>query len=395
MKKTLLITLSILFISSCGSVKQTKEAINTGNYSKAIFLAVKKLKNNKSKKGNQPYVLMLEEAYAKANERDLERINYLKKDANPENLEDIYKRYKDLENRQNRIKPLLPLKIDEQSRTASFIIVDYSNEIIEAKNNLSNYLYRKTLTSLKKANKNEVRNIYYDLEYIEKINPNFKNTRQLMQDAHSRGIDFVYVSVKNQTEKVIPKRLENDLLNFDTYGLNDIWTVYHSRKDKKINYDFALELSLRQISVSPEQIKEKEIIEEKQVKDGYKYLLDDNDNQVKDDLGNKIKVDNMITAHCELHQITQYKTSKVFGQVKFYDYNTNQYIKIFPIESEFSFIHIYANYKGDKRAIRKSLLDLIRKKVVPFPSNEQMIYDTGTDLKEKLKRIIIINKFRN
>jgi hypothetical protein len=40
-------------------------------------------------------------------------------------------------------------------------------------------------------------------------------------------------------------------------------------------------------------------------------------------------------------------------------------------------------------------LDLIRFRVVPFPTNEQMIYDSGQDLKEKLKFIISRNKFRN
>jgi hypothetical protein len=31
---------------------------------------------------------------------------------------------------------------------------------------------------------------------------------------------------------------------------------------------------------------------------------------------------------------------------------------------------------------------------VPFPSNEQMVYDSGEDLKAKLKDIIVRNKFR-
>jgi hypothetical protein len=33
--------------------------------------------------------------------------------------------------------------------------------------------------------------------------------------------------------------------------------------------------------------------------------------------------------------------------------------------------------------------------VVQFPTNEQMIYDSGQDLKQKLKSIITRNKFRN
>ena len=96
-----------------------------------------------------------------------------------------------------------------------------------------------------------------------------------MEIAHQNGLDFVIVSMKNESEKIIPKKLEEDLLNFDTYGLNDFWTVYHGKKNREITYDFSLELNLRNISISPEQVKEKEIIKESQVKEGLKYLLDE------------------------------------------------------------------------------------------------------------------------
>jgi len=39
-------------------------------------------------------------------------------------------------------------------------------------------------------------------------------------------------------------------------------------------------------------------------------------------------------------------------------------------------------------------LDLLKYKHVPFPSNEQMIYDSGEDLKQKIKYIITNNQFR-
>ena len=108
MKKQLLVILSFLVLISCSSIKNTQEAISTGNYDRAIDIAINNLKRNKTKKGNQPYVLMLEEAFVKATLRDLERISYLKKDQNPENLENIFVLYQNLKNRQERIKPLLP-----------------------------------------------------------------------------------------------------------------------------------------------------------------------------------------------------------------------------------------------------------------------------------------------
>ena len=395
MKKQLLIILSFFLLISCSSVKKTQQAISNGNYDTAINIAIENLKKNKTKKGNQPYVLMLQEAFNKARLRDLDRINFLKKDNNPQNIEAIYSLYNDLKNRQEVLKPLLPLPILDQNKNASFQLVNYDDEIIANKNQLSDYLYAKVEKLFRADNKFDYRTAYEDLEYLEKVNPNFRDTRNLMNVARQRGVDFVIVSMKNESDKVIPKRLEEDLLNFDTYGLDDLWTIYHGAKIANIDYDFGLELNLRNIQVSPEQVREKELVKERQVVDGFKYLLDDKGNQVIDKDGNKIKVDKLVNVRCEIYQFTQFKTSKVTGQVKFIDLNSKQTIQTYPIASEFAFQHIYANYRGDKRALESSFLDLIALRVVPFPTNEQMIYDSGQDLKLRLKSIITGNKFRN
>jgi len=395
MKKQLLVILSFLVLISCSSIKNTQEAISTGNYDRAIDIAINNLKRNKTKKGNQPYVLMLEEAFVKATLKDLERISYLKKDQNPENLETIFVLYQNLKNRQERIKPLLPLPILNKGKDANFKFSNYNDEIIASKNKLSDYLYNKAKIIFNTNNKLDYRNAYNDLEYIEKINSNFRDVRNLMTIAHNKGLDFVIVSMKNQTQKVIPKRLQQDLLNFDTYGLNDFWTVYHGNKDPNIKYDFGLELNLREIQVSPEQLREKEIIREKEVKDGFTYLLDNKGNHVLDKEGNKIEIDKMVRVRCELYQFTQLKSARVIGQVKYVDLYSRQTIETYPIASEFIFQHIYANYRGDKRALESSYLDLIGLRTVPFPTSEQMIYDAGQDLKDRLKLIITRNNFRN
>ncbi|MDT0552201.1 hypothetical protein [Urechidicola vernalis] len=395
MRKTLLYSFTLLLIVACSSAKSTQKAINTGNYDKAINLALQKLRNNKTKKGNQQYVYMLEEAFAKVTERDLGQISFLQSESNPENLEQIYKLYVALNNRQERIRPLLPLPIIETGKNAKFTFNNYSADLITSKENLSSYLYNQAVGGINTNDKNSLRSIYYNLEYLEEINPNYKDVRTLMNEVHAKGIDYVFVSVNNDSEKVIPLRLEEDLLNFDTYGLNDLWTVYHSSKSADINYDFGLELNLRTIEVSPERIKEKEVHQEKLIKDGFTYVVDDNGNRVKDSLGNQIKVDKMITVKCELLEIGQLKTSLVAGQVQFVDFNANQVLQTFPIESEFVFEHYYATYNGDRRAVNGSYIEWITLKAAPFPTNEQMIYDTGTDLKARLKSIITQNKFRN
>lgn len=382
-----------VLITSCG-VKQTRESLTSGDYDGAIQNAIDGLRNRKDAKGKQDYVYLLEEAFAKAKERDLRNINAWFKDANPSNLEQIFNTYQKLNNRQESIRPLLPLKLIKEGRNAIFPFEDYTDQIVSSKNALSKHLYDNSKTLLASKDKMNFRKAYDDLVYLNQINPGYKDVASLMNEALLKGTDYVSVFTKNETNMVIPVRLQNDLLDFSTFGLNDKWTVYHSNRQKDINYDYGLIVNFRQINVSPEQVKEKEFIKEKQIKDGVKTLLDSNGNVVKDSLGNPIKVDNFKTIRVNIYEFKQFKSTQVTAKVDYIDFRNNQLIETFPLASEYIFEHTYATYNGDKRACDDSYLTYFDKRSVPFPSNEQMVYDSGEDLKAKLKNIIVRNKFR-
>ena len=255
-------------------------------------------------------------------------------------------------------------------------------------------MYDKAKAAFSSVDKLVFRKIYNDLVYIEKLSPNFKDTRNLINSAHAKGIDYVLVSMRNNTKQIIPKRLAKDLLDFDTYGFNDKWTVYHSTANNQINYDFGLELILREIRISPERIKEKEFVNKKEVKGGWEYKIDSKGNAVVDSKGNKIKVDKLIEVRAVVNQVTQLKTTEVIGQVRYTNFNTQQLIKSFQVKSGFVFEHIHATYKGDKRALTTSFKELIKEEEIRFPTNEQMVFDSGEALKKDLEKMILRNRFR-
>lgn len=383
----------LLILASCG-VKQTTNMLNSGDYDGAIDNAVSGLRSNKEKKGKQVYIYLLEEAFAKAKERDLRDIKLLSKDANPRNFEKIYTTYIQLNNRQEKIRPILPLRLMKENRNAIFPFDDYSDQIVSSKNTLSKYLYDNAKALLMTKDKMTIRRAFDDLEYLDQINPNYKDVQKLMDQAHALGTDYVNVSLKNETNMVIPTRLQNDLLDFSTNGMNDKWTVFHTNKQKGVTYDFGVVVNFRQINITPEQIKEKQFIKEKEIKDGVKTLLDARGNVVKDSLGSPIKVDKFKTIKIEIYEFTQFKAAQVTAKVDYIDYSTNQLTETFPLTSEFIFENIYSTYRGDKRAIDETYYSYFGSRAVPFPSNEQMVFDTGEDLKMKLKDIISRNRIR-
>ena len=394
MKKITLLLSLIILATGCG-VKQTQNLLGSGNYDEAIDNAVSSLRTNKDKKGNQDYVYLLEEAFAKAKERDLNTVNLLVKEANPAQLERIYTTYLQLNQRQEKIKPVLPLKLLREGRNAIFPFENYNNQIIDSKNALSVYLYNNAKKLMTTTDKMNFRKAYDDLDYLNKINPNYKNVLQLLDEALFKGSDYISVYTKNETNMVIPNRLQNDLLDFSTLGLNDKWTVYHSTKQKGINYDYGLLINFREIYISPEQIKEKEFTKERIIKDGLKKLIDANGKEVVDDKGKVVMVDNLRTVTASIYEYRQFKSCQITAKIDYINLKSNQLLKTFPITSEYVFENIYATYKGDRRASDDNYYSYFDKKQVSFPSSEQMIYDTGEDLKAKIKGIVTQNRFRN
>ncbi|WP_291285214.1 hypothetical protein [Flavobacterium sp.] len=395
MKKiTILFSILFLTLSSCG-VKTTQSMLSDGNYDGAIDRAVEALRTKKDSKGKQDYVYLLEEAFAKAKDRDLRNLELMIKEANPINAERTYNTYMQLNNRQEKIRPLLPLQLLKQGRSATFQFDNYTNQIISSKIALSRYLYENASALLKSKNKMDFRKAYDDFFYLESISPNYKNTKKLMDDAQFKGTDFVDVYATNETNMVIPKQLQDDLLDIKTYGLNDKWTVYHSFRQKGVVYDYSLIVNFVQINISPEQIKEKEFIKERQIKDGVKTLLDSRGRPVKDSLGKEVKVDNYRTLRANVYEFRQFKSCQVTAKVDYVDARTNQLVQSFPVSSEFIFENVYSTFKGDRSACEDSYINYFNKRAVPFPNNEQMVFDTGEDLKARLKDIIVRNKFRS
>ncbi|WP_297793644.1 hypothetical protein [uncultured Eudoraea sp.] len=394
MKKAILYSTVLVLLIACGGVKKTQEAINTGNYSTAINKAIRNLADNKTKKGNQPYVLLLEEAFQKYTQRELENIAYLKKEGNPANYDAIFNGYTRLKRIQQQIKPLLPLEVYEENRYAKFSFNNYDNDILVSKDQLSDYLYNNASELLQNARyKEDFRNAYRDFEYLNELSPGYSDSKQKMEEAHTRGLDYVKVNMVNETEQIVPARLEEELLNFNTYGLNDKWTEYHTNPLDEVNYDYEMQVAFRAINISPEQIQEKQIVKEKQIKDGVETLLDADGRVVKDSLGNEIKIDRFRTVRCNFYQFTQLKSAQVTGNVSYIDLQRKQQLNTYPLSSEFVFEHVYANYNGDRRALDNNLVPLLNQVAVPFPTNEQMVYDAGEDLKSRLKDIVIRHKF--
>ena len=79
--------------------------------------------------------------------------------------------------------------------------------------------------------------------------------------------------------------------------------------------------------------------------------------------------------------------------MNFTELNKQQLVNSYPLASEFKFEHIYARHDGDKRALENNLISQLGLAAIPFPTNEQMVYDAGEDLKSRIKSIMTQQRF--
>ena len=381
-------TFILLFIFySCSTTKKIKNDIASGNYDKAISETISKIKNKKNRKKKDEYFLILNETYYKAIEKDLSKIDHLINDGNPELYKEIYETYLLLNERQNKIKPIIPLKSDNNKINFNFF--NYDNQIIDYRYKTSDYLYNTVKNLMKNNVKYNYREAYYLLAYIEEINPNFNETRNLIQECIEKGKHNILVEISNDSDKIIPEKLENDILDFETYGLRSLWQSFYSNRNKlTMNYDYKINLIFKNIEFSPEIMNEKEKNAEKRIKDGLKYLLDDNGNVVKDSLGNDIKIDNIITVRAKTIEFRQTKVAKIIAQVQIVNLKTNELVDKFPLSSEFIFENIFIEFSGDTRALNSRQRRLLKNKFLPYPSNEFLTYNNSSTIKSKLKYIV-------
>ncbi|GEQ86628.1 hypothetical protein ULMS_21360 [Patiriisocius marinistellae] len=394
MKNFIIILLVAMLFASCNSTKRNLRLLSEGEYEQAIELAVKKLQKDKSAGKNDARIVLLEDAFAKAIDEDTRSISFLKKQNTPQATRKIFYTYQNMEYYQSMIRPLLPLHSASLNRYAKFKMVDYSNDIILAKNNYLNALYNEADIYMNRQTIDDYRtayNIYCD---IDELQSNYKNVTQLKDDARFYGTDFVHVQLYNRSGQLIPLRLERDLLDFNTYGLDDFWTQYHSVKERDIDYNFGVEFDIREISVAPERMSEVEERRSKRIKDGWEYVYDRRGNVKKDSLGNDIKIDKYITVNARITFTTQTKATIIGGDVVYKDLVKNRLLNRYPMASEFIFENEFARFRGDERALTPEDRKFLKRDYIPFPTSEQMVFDAGEDLKLRLKDILKNNGFR-
>lgn len=379
-----LFALAIFF--GCSS---PEKLLQRSDYDTLIEKSIKGLIRNPN---NEEDAAMLDKAYKLANERDLDRVKYLKTEGNPDSWDEMFRLYEALKYRQNSVKRVLPLKINGQ--TVQYPFVDYDTEIAAAKRKAAEYFNAHGRKLMENKDKQSYRQAYYELTKAKSYSgDSYRDLDQLISEARYLGTSRVLVELVNKTIINLPQEFSDGLIAINANEMNTEWVEYYTRKsDKSIAYDYFIDIVLQNILVSPDGIREKDYIEKKTVDNGFEYVLDSRGNVMKDSAGNDIKIKKYKEIQCTVIESFQFKDCSITGEIEFLLAKPETLLKKQPIAASTHFEHVSARGIGDLNALSPEKKALVELKPIPFPPDFQMIIDCTQALKQSIHEALQYNR---
>ena len=377
----------LMYSFSCTSIEKL---VDSGQYDKAIYFATNKLSGAKVNKVE--YVKGLETAFKKATEKDMTYIDKLKNEGNPESWETILSIYNIISDRQEQIRPLLPLT-DENGKKANFLFVNTNDLEKEAKEQTINFLYSSAKDFLQEARSSKdripARKAYDALLRLKNYAGRFLDVPQLEREARELGTTKILVNVQNYSQAVFPAGLEDEILRLGFRDLDREWQKFDAYPERNREYDLGITLILSNVQVSPGAVSEKSFSEKKEIPDGFQYLLDEKGNVKKDTAGNDIKLPKNKVIEAQILEVFQSKSAGLSGRLEVMDLHTKGVRESRDINTVAIFENRAASFKGDERALTEDTKKRLGNRPAVFPTDAVLLLEAARKL-----RPLVISELR-
>jgi hypothetical protein len=347
----LLIGLMAMVITSCSS---GKKALQNGDYDKAVFTAINRLKSNPNK---QKAVFFLSKGYDYALTRHLERIADIKLTNDIFKWERIVTEYQQINYLANAIRNC-PACLEAVPDTEKYIA-----EVSDAKYFAAEARYNNGVKLLNQNNRVAAKQAYFDFEKAEQIYPDFKDAQSMLDSAYFAAVIRVVVEsvqVNSRFFKLSNEYFQNKIFefmkNYETRSFVQFFTPDQAMVSK-FRFDQVITLTFDDFVVSQTYIKERiEDIKRDSIKIG----------ETRDSLKKPIYT----TAKGKLTTFEKSITSSGLLDFQIKDMN-GVVISQEKMPGTFVWLDTWGNYRGDERALTEQDKVLLnrRESIPPLPQD--------------------------
>ncbi len=376
---------ALLIIANALHANDAKNALKAGNFAKAFELSYAKVQHKTWRKS---FTYLLEESYTKANAKDHLEIQKLFLLNNEADAERIMQLFLSIKNRQDKVKLLGIVTHKKSNIVAVFPIINCEEAIVTYKNKTLDYNYSIASQHMANGSRMEARKAYDVYCKIEKMQSNFKDVANLKAQAKELGTTYVLVLMHNNSNTIMPRHIETQLLNTDGIGLHKDWIIYNTQKQEHVNYHYTVNLNITNIEISGNNTQSNTYDLTTQVKDGVTFEKDKSGNYILDTLGKKIKVDNYKTLAACVTEVQQSKVAYIQASVIIKDNSNNTIIQSAPIAYNYTWANTFATYIGATEALDNRAKNLICNGFLMFPNNEKLLLLTKQGLHQNFRTAI-------
>ena len=320
--------------------------VSTRELDKTIDKLIPKAKKNKL---NDKQLALLTESYHKANQIEHQRIMELKKSGQPDIWVEIYYRVCSINNRQDKIKTLP----DNVKTSMNFKLLNLDDEIENSREKAELYICAKSNLLLKNIDEENLKEVKTLVEHLSKINPQSRNIDDLRLKSVIMPSKQILFRIATPTELYLPDNFAQLALDFDDNTIYDI--PFDIVPDENKEYDLMIRVMIEKKMVSPERV---------------------NTATFEERNNGKVAV---------VTDKTMCKTASILGQIELVDVKSETVLVSTPFDIGSTFVHHYADVKGESEACSEQTKELLKCQRVDFPSDDALFKDVARKLNLILK----------
>jgi len=380
MKNRIALFLMVLIFIGC---KSSSKELALGAYDAALEKAAKKIKKHPQKADEE--VGVFNDAYLMATTRDEDELLRLKKKGDPALWAKIFQRYLQMNKRQDLAKSLpdVGIKIKVQ---------DYKKELDNARLKAAEYAYAKGVLLMSSGNRFDARTAYSRFMEVKGYEESYKDVAKKISEAQQQGMTNIYLQIENQSNKILPLALIDELQTIDVSFLDDTWKKYDVLPDENKMYHYLILFNIADIEVSPEQVTQNIYTESREIEDGFQYELNANGTIKKDTLGKAIKIPKYRTIACNVREINQSKSAYIGARIDFINNLDAELLKREPANAETFFRNNFLEVSGDLNALTQETKNRLGADALPFPMDEAMLFEAAAVLKQVGEDVLVGNE---